>query len=326
MSVTIEKQLNELVKQKAALENTLRDKGVNIGENETLNSLVIKIDEELDTGGGGEDSWIIPVDEYNDTSLVLLNCVKSIEVPEGVTTIPASTFANSTSLTSIDIPNSVTSIGAGTFQSCTSLTSIDIPNSVTSIAGSTFSGCSSLKSVTIPNSVTSIGSHAFYHCSALKTLTIPGNTTLDTDAFYGTSINELIFADGSTTITYYSSPDLSITSITSVTIPDSVTSIGNLAFYRCTLLTSVTIPDSVTSIGMYTFSGCTSLESVTIGNSVETIGDYAFDSCSNLQYIYFSGTEEKWNTITFGVFWNSKMGSAVEGGTQIIYNYTPEEL
>ena len=68
----------------------------------------------------------------------------------------------------------------------------------------------------------------------------------------------------------------------SVIIPDSVTSIGEYAFSNCTSLTSVTIPDSVTSIGEDTFSGCTSLTSVTIGKSVTSIGGGAFDGCSSL--------------------------------------------
>ena len=71
-------------------------------------------------------------------------------------------------------------------------------------------------------------------------------------------------------------------SLTSVTIGNSVTSIGDYAFYYCDALTSVTIPDSVTSIGDYAFSYCDSLTSVTIGNSVTSIGSYAFYSCDSL--------------------------------------------
>ncbi|MBP5560644.1 MAG: leucine-rich repeat protein, partial [Muribaculaceae bacterium] len=65
-------------------------------------------------------------------------------------------------------------------------------------------------------------------------------------------------------------------------IPNSVTSIGCYAFFRCSGLTSVTIPNSVTTIGVGAFRGCTGLTSVTIGNSVTTIGNYAFENCSGL--------------------------------------------
>jgi len=75
----------------------------------------------------------------------------------------------------------------------------------------------------------------------------------------------------------------------SYTIPDSVTSIGDSAFYDCTKLTSVNIPDSVKSVGDWAFGWGASLASVTIGNSVTNIGDYAFGDCSALQCAYFKG-------------------------------------
>ncbi|MBE6529140.1 MAG: leucine-rich repeat domain-containing protein [Ruminococcaceae bacterium] len=122
------------------------------------------------------------------------------------------------------------------------------------------------------------------------------------------------------------------TSLTSVTIGNSVTSIGEYAFSWCTSLTSVIIPDSVTSIGEYAFSGCTSLTSMTIGNSVTSIGNgaffgcesltsvtipdsvtsigrYAFYDCYSLTEIIFLGTEEEWNAISKGSNWNYNTGA-----------------
>lgn len=89
------------------------------------------------------------------------------------------------------------------------------------------------------------------------------------------------------------------TEVTKVSIPEGVTSIGNSAFFGCRGLTSITIPKNVTSIG---------------------IG--AFDGCVQLANIYFRGTEEEWGAITKGDKWNGHMGSNVEGGTVITYNYT----
>ncbi|MBT3480129.1 MAG: leucine-rich repeat domain-containing protein, partial [Opitutales bacterium] len=104
-----------------------------------------------------------------------------------------------------------------------------------------------------------------------------------------------IFGNGNTTVTSVTIPD-SVTSIgdfafgyctnlTSITIPDSVTSIGDIALYSCTNLTSVNIPDSVTSIGVSAFSFCTNLTSVNIGNSVTSIGEDAFYHCTSLTSI-----------------------------------------
>ncbi len=75
------------------------------------------------------------------------------------------------------------------------------------------------------------------------------------------------------------------TNLTSITIPNSVTSIDNYAFSGCTGLTSITIPNSVTSIGKSAFNGCTKLTSINIPNSVTNIGDYAFDGCSGLKKV-----------------------------------------
>ena len=200
----------------------------------------------------------------------------------------------------------VESIGSYACYNCTNMTSVTIPNSVTSIGGSAFSGCSGLTSVTIPNSVASIGEYAFRDCSALTSVTIPNSvTSIGSSAFKGTAWynkqsdgliyagniayeykgtmpqgTEIILKEG--TVGIAGSAFWGCSGLTSVTIPNSVSSIGSWAFSGCSGLTSVTIPDSVTSIGKSAFSGCSGLTSVTIGNSVTSIGIAAFYNCRGL--------------------------------------------
>ena len=85
--------------------------------------------------------------------------------------------------------------------------------------------------------------------------------------------------------------------LTSITIPDSVTTIGYRAFYWCDNLTSITIPNSVTLIDDFAFYGCRGLTSIIIANSVTSIGDYVFADCSELKTVYYKGTAEEWDKI-----------------------------
>ena len=170
------------------------------------------------------------------------------------------------------IPNSVTAIDNFAFAGCSSLTNIDIPNSVTAIGHYAFEGCDGLTSIDIPNSVTEIGVGVFDWCTGLASIVVEsGNPRYDSrnncNAIIETAFNELIVGCKNTTI------------------PNSVTEIGDFAFYACHGLTSIDIPNSVTKIGEGAFDSCTGLTSINIGNSVTTIGDWAFNTCSGLTSI-----------------------------------------
>ena len=254
----------------------------------------------------------LPVTGIGDSAFSWCTSLTGVTIPDSVTSIGSSAFSGCTSLTSVTIPDSVTSIGSSAFYGCSKLTSVIIPDSVTSIGSSAFRNCTGLTSVTIPDSVTSIGSGAFSGCSSLKSITIPfvGGSRNSTSTFGyifgttsytgGTATKQFDYGSTSDTAftTYYIPTSLkSVTvtggeildgafyncsGLTTVTIPDNVTSIGAGAFFHCSKLTSVTIPDSVTSIGNNAFWNCTSLTSVTIGNGVTSIGSSAFENCTKL--------------------------------------------
>ena len=231
--------------------------------------------------------------------IIIPSSVTYDEVAYTVTSIGYWAFSECTSLTSVMIPNSVTSIGDYAFRECSGLTSVTIPNSVTSIGQNAFYGCSSLTSITIPNSVTSIGQNAFSSCSGLTSVTIGNSVTIIGGGAFGycsgltsVDITDIAAWCNITFSSFYSNPlyyakhlYVNNVEVTNLTIPNSVTSIGDYAFYNCSSLTSVTIPNSVTSIAGYAFSGCSGLTSVTIPITVTSIGEDAFRGCSGLTSI-----------------------------------------
>ena len=257
-------------------------------------------------------AYMIPSSVINIGEYTFQGCggLTSITIPKSVTNIGDAAFSGCTGLTSVTIPESVTSIGWGAFSGCRGLTSVTIPESVTGIGSQAFSGCSGLTSVTIPEAVTSISWRTFSGCTGLTSVTIPESvTSIDSEAFEGCSgLTSVIWNARNCTNHTLASPFSNCANIITFTFGDNVEQIPAYLCRDMDKLTSITIPEAATSIGQYAFSGCTSLTSVTIPHSnasikastpsdsknlipgqlssgVASIGNQAFYNCINLTSI-----------------------------------------
>ncbi len=228
------------------------------------------------------------------------NSLRQIEIPSGVSTIEYASFYKCINLENVTIPVGVTAIGGFAFSNCYSITDIDIPNGVTTIGEYAFQACE-LTHITIPASVTSIEEKAFNICENLKTVINFSNQTFSegsTDNGYvaayankvynvpnGSMVGDYVFGtfDGINRLVAYIGND------TELVLPANYNGenyiIGMRVFEFCTGLTSVEIPNSVTSIESAAFGDCTGLINVVIGNNVTSIGEWAFNECSNLTNI-----------------------------------------
>ena len=275
------------------------------------------------------------------SNTLMAGCCNTM-IPDGVITIAQGAFSYSNNLTTINIPNSVTSIDREAFYECRALRNLTIGNSVTTIGEYAFVGCKALTDLVIPDAVTTIRSDAFYGCSALKSVTIGNSVTYMGEKVFGKcdvletiNFNAVSCPDFSTTETkrpFYSLKIKTInignsvqrvpgrfaqglTSLTRLTIGNSVTEFGDYAFYDCDALSQLsvaddnplydtrdncnalietatntlvlglnnsTIPNSVTAIGTGAFQSREGITQISIPASVITIGDYAFYYCAGL--------------------------------------------
>ena len=223
----------------------------------------------------------------------------NVDIAPSVTVIGSQAFYGCTDLSSITVPRSVNIIESEAFNSCPGLTGIIvesgnsyydsrdncnaiiktatntliagcqntvIPNTVTAINGDAFKGCNTLQSIDIPHSVISITGNPFEDCDSLASITVDENNPVydsrdNCNAIIETAADKLIAGCQSTII------------------PNTVTSIGDRAFYSCQELKSIEIPNSVKSIGK--FACCTNLSHVTIGSSITQMG-IIFHRCPNI--------------------------------------------
>ena len=256
--------------------------------------------------------------------------ITGVSIPESVDSISNDAFFECKQLTELAIPNSVKAMGIEAFAYCYALTDVTFGSGLKTIPTSAFLGCAALPSITIPDNIERIEDTAFELCSALTTVTIgSGVTSIGSHVFQMCpslveiivspenpaycSVDGILFSKDMTSIVKYPP-----TKTGDYVIPNSVTTIENVAFYGCKSLTSVTLPDGLISIGTANFAQCTSLTEMIIPNSVTTIGSASFSGCSGLTTL----------TIGSGVTTIGKMNFLLCTGLTTIYNYAviPQEL
>ena len=218
----------------------------------------------------------------------------SFVIPEGTTRIPNYMFMDCSNLTYVEIPNTVKSIESAAFEGCSSIHHLDIPNSVWSIGWDTFVNMTSLESFYVPSSVTYINEGCFSGCSALTSLTVASDNQYydsrdNCNAIIETATNKLMASSQNTvipsTVTAIGYSAFSGNVMTSIDVPNNVTSIERYAFGHCPNLTQATLPDSITTIEEATFYQCEMLQSITIPALVTSIGDNGFRLCYALNQV-----------------------------------------
>ena len=254
------------------------------------------------------------------------------------------------SIASIIIPNSVKIIGDYSFAYCTSLVNLVIPSGVETIEFYAFFGCSSLENITISDSVKTIDLGAFGNCNSLTNIAVDENNKYYSSDEFGVLFDkdkyELVQYPIGNTRTSYIIPESvaiignsafsSCQALSDIMLQNGVWRISCEAFKQCSSLENIVLPVSIGEIENSAFEGCTSLTSITIPDKVYEICEDAFYECNNLEDVYYSGSENEWNsieildgndcltnaTIHFDYFENTFKYHVLNDGTIEITGYT----
>lgn len=224
--------------------------------------------------------------------------LKELSLPAGVSNIGSYAFAGCSALKVFSFPPKVSNIEDYSFSGCSSMEQITIPKGITKIGKGAFQNCSNLTRIIVPDSVTEIGDAAFSGCSKLQSMTLPftGNsatlTSAGSKALFGYIFGTASYTGGVATKQYYSGSGSS-TYYIPASLQNVVITGGNQllygTFYNCSGLTGITLPGTLTGIGQKAFYHCTGLSEITIPQNVSSIAANAFDSCSGMHYVTFSG-------------------------------------
>ena len=228
-----------------------------------------------------------------------------------MTTIGSYAFSGCTGLTRVVLPAGLTAIPDWCFNNCEKLPGIAIPETVTSIGSCAFRYCSALTAITLPQGLQTLGGNAFLYCENLPYVDVPdtlesagysiaSDTTqlrcsIGSSAAYALSKNGNSFYNNGYRLCYtYADRDGSVTGLVllkyagteaEVRVPDGVTELGSLCFWKNSVVTSIVLPETVIKIGWEAFSECKNLTSVTVPQGVVEIQSAAFSMCPKLKVI-----------------------------------------
>jgi len=233
----------------------------------------------------------IPANAFSGSTL------EEILLPDSIETIGSYAFYN-TNLTEMISDGAVQTVGDYAFASCEALAAVSLGNDVETIGTHAFEGCTALSEAILGNQVQSIGSDAFSGCTALEDIELPASlTTLEGAAFRGAGLTSITIPNQITTLS--DSLFNGCESLETVIIPDSVTAIGSSTFYGCTAMEEIELPADLESIGSRAFYGCTALTGIALPDDVETVASQAFYGCSALETAVLSDQLTELGTYAF---------------------------
>ena len=244
------------------------------------------------------------------------SALTDITLPEGIAITEGSTFSECTSLESIELPASITTIPSSMFAGCSALERVTAKGTITAIGNGAFGSVTdwndqetadtALTEIPDLSQVTSIGDRAFYGCSALETVDLHSVTTMGYAAFQGCDAlsGEIDLSKLEVIPGHAFCYDPNITSvitcptlrsigdwafiwadISTISLPETLNSIGTYTFYKASLSGTVALPDSLTQLGASAFSGCEEGNAIQIGSGLKDIPANAFAGCTNLKTI-----------------------------------------
>lgn len=251
------------------------------------------------------------------------SALTDITLPEGIAITEGSTFSECTSLESIELPASITTIPSSMFAGCSALERVTAKGTITAIGNGAFGSVTDWKDQEIADTVlteipdlsqvTSIGDRAFYGCSALETVDLHSVTTMGYGAFQGCDAlsGEIDLSNLEVIPGHAFCYDPNITSvitcptlrsigdwafiwadISTISLPETLNSIGTYTFYKASLSGTVALPDSLTQLGASAFSGCEEVNAIQIGSGLKDIPANAFAGCTNLKTITVNNRRE----------------------------------